>query len=678
MPLQETSGNVTTDAYGGGTAVTPVYIEDVMSTFLYTGNAPTGQSINNGIDLSTKGGLLWCKNRTTAATLHYLFDTARGFSYSSAESLNTASTAAAQSNGTNYAKPETNGFSFGTGAGSTSPNKNGDNFASWTFRKQPKFFDVVTYTGDGATYSGGGRQITHNLQCRPGFILIKRTDSTGNWIVGAYDGSTNYYVSDSSTPSYNFFLNSTTPGGTFSASDVTPSVNTTINITTLDYPTNSANINGASYVMYVWAAGGAGGFGLTGTDNVITCGSYTTSSVGKATVDLGYEPQWVLVKRSSGTGGWYLADNMRGWSLTQGNTLSPNTSSTETDSWGGSLYPTATGFQDNGVIANSSTVIYIAIRRGPMKVPTDATTVFAPQSTQGPSSGSASGTNPNFTSNFPVDMFIRDYKPGGVTDVFPMALDRLRGGTKRLMTSSTVAEAASNFQFDSQTGVWYPSLSSDSTNNAWMFRRAPSFFDEVCYTGTGSGQAINHNLGALAEIAIVKRRNTTGNWVVGFLGFGASMLLLNTTAAAAQLATGSVTPNWDVNQFYVDQGTSNSNDVNASGSTYVAYLFATCAGVSKVFSFTGNGTTQTINCGFTGGARFVLLKATSTTGGWYVYDTARGMTTLTDPYLFLNSTAAETATLGSVTTVSTGFAVNEAITTGVNTNGVSYIGLAIA
>jgi hypothetical protein len=110
----------------------------------------------------------------------------------------------------------------------------------------------------------------------------------------------------------------------------------------------------------------------------------------------------------------------------------------------------------------------------------------------------------------------------------------------------------------------------------------------------------------------------------------------------------------------------------------VLYLFATCPGVSKVFSFTGNGTTQTINCGFAAGARFVLLKATSATGGWYAYDTARGMTVLTSPYLFVNSTAPETSTLGSVTTVTTGFAVNEAITTGVNTNGVSYIGLAIA
>jgi hypothetical protein len=118
--------------------------------------------------------------------------------------------------------------------------------------------------------------------------------------------------------------------------------------------------------------------------------------------------------------------------------------------------------------------------------------------------------------------------------------------------------------------------------------------------------------------------------------------------------------------------------VNESGSTFVAYLFATCAGVSKVGNYTGNGATQTINCGFAGGARFVLIKRTDDFGDWYVYDTARGMTTLTDPYLLLNSTAAESATLGSVTTVTTGFAVNASILAAINTNGASYIFLAIA
>ena len=120
------------------------------------------------------------------------------------------------------------------------------------------------------------------------------------------------------------------------------------------------------------------------------------------------------------------------------------------------------------------------------------------------------------------------------------------------------------------------------------------------------------------------------------------------------------------------------SDVNGSGNTFVNYLFATCPGVSKVGSYTGNGTTQAISCGFTGGARFVLIKPTNADNGWYVYDTARGMTTLTDPYLRLNSTAAESATLGSVTTTAGGFTVNAAIFAAINTNAVSYLFLAIA
>jgi hypothetical protein len=120
------------------------------------------------------------------------------------------------------------------------------------------------------------------------------------------------------------------------------------------------------------------------------------------------------------------------------------------------------------------------------------------------------------------------------------------------------------------------------------------------------------------------------------------------------------------------------DSVNLSPQSYIAYLFATCPGVSKVGTYTGNGTTQTINCGFTGGARFVLLKRTDATGDWYVYDTARGMSALTDPYFLLNTTAAEVATLGSVTTVTTGFALNSAILAAINVNAGKYIFLAIA
>ena len=147
---------------------------------------------------------------------------------------------------------------------------------------------------------------------------------------------------------------------------------------------NDVNANGSTYVAYLFAHD-AGGFGLTGTDNVISCGSYTGSG-GTTTplqVTLGYEPQWVLVKPSSGVGNWAIADTMRGaWRPSDGtslfNELDPNSSASEaTNNYGPA--PTATGFAVSGVgfpNVSGTTYIYIAIRRGPMKVPTDATKVF--------------------------------------------------------------------------------------------------------------------------------------------------------------------------------------------------------------------------------------------------------------------------------------------------------------
>jgi hypothetical protein len=115
---------------------------------------------------------------------------------------------------------------------------------------------------------------------------------------------------------------------------------------------------------------------------------------------------------------------------------------------------------------------------------------------------------------------------------------------------------------------------------------------------------------------------------------------------------------------------------NASGGTYVAYLFATCAGVSKVGSYTGNGSTQTINCGFTGGARLVLIKRTDSTGNWEIFDTARGMVAGTDPHLELNTTNAET-NANWVYTTTGGFQIVTS-DAAVNASGGSYIYLSIA
>jgi len=188
---------------------------------------------------------------------------------------------------------------------------------------------------------------------------------------------------------------------------------------------------------------------------------------------------------------------------------------------------------------------------------------------------------------------------------------------------------------------------------------------------------VAHNLGVAPEFMIIKRRSSAGNgWLTYSLPTGNQNYgVLNETTAWVSGAQFTWNNTFPTNTVF-SLGT--AGQLNASGETYVAYLFATCPGVSKVGSYTGNGGTQAIDCGFTGGARFVLIKRTDSTGDWYVYDTARGMTTVTDPYLRTNQNLAEVATSGSVTTTAGGFTVNAAVLTAINTNAASYIFLAIA
>jgi hypothetical protein len=650
MPLQATSGAASYDAFGGGAAAVPNYIEEVFSTYLYTGNGST-QTITNGIDLAGKGGLVWTKCRSNVGN-NVISDSARGGNNRLFPNLSAAADAFGA---TTFLS---NGFSLDDGG--SDRNTNLRTYASWTFRKQPKFFDVVTYTGNGAA-----RTIAHNLGSVPGCIIVKQTSASSNWMV---------YHRGLTSAQYVLNLNNTGPQS--AQTSVWNSTNPTSTVFSVGADL-AVNDTGQTYVAYLFAHN-AGGFGLTGTDNVISCGSYTGN--GSATgpvVTLGYEPQWLMIKNASGTDNWQMLDNMRGMPVGSADaTLQANVAIAETSVE--YVSPTATGFQITStrseVNTNTNTYIYIAIRRGPMKVPTDGTKVFAPFAR----TGSESTTVDNV--GFPADaIFIKNRFDAGYSW---RDYDRLRGGYYLAFNNTDVEAVTGSYA----SLLWSTNQNSVSIGTGWsetnysggffadyVFRRAPGFFDVVCYTGTGSARTVAHNLTVAPELMIVKQRNTANDWPVYAAPRGNNKVsYLNfPDAEVTRSEWNNTTPTASV--FSVNS----SAAVNQSGSTYVAYLFATCAGVSKVGSYTGNGLSQTINCGFTGGARFVLIKRTDSTGDWYVYDTARGMAITPDPYLLLNSTAAETATTASVLTSTGGFVII-GTPPAVNTSGASYIFLAIA
>jgi hypothetical protein len=627
-----------------GSAVV-VYVEDVFSTYLYTGT-DGAQTITNGIDLSTNGGLVWGKSRSGTQN-HRLYDTARGSSFS----LISNATSAQSNQGTNACAFNTNGFSLSAASGIVgSSGFGGPNYVSWTFRKQAKFFDVVTFTTNGS----GAATFSHSLGSTPGCVIIKQTDGVSGWLVYHRSVGTGSYLS----------LNTTDPA--YSPGAVTSVSSTSVTINSALYNSNSA------HVAYLFAHD-AGGFGLTGTDNVISCGSYTGAGA-NLNINLGYEPQWVMIKSTTNAVNWVMFDTMRGLPTSgDGKDLRSNLTDSEGDN--SALSITSTGFLartgiDGQVNANGYSYIYIAIRRGPMKVPTSGTSVFTPvRYTTSPE---------GFITNFPVDFAIAGNSASADKWYWQSRLH----GAFLVSSASTDAQVGSgSAKFDMMNG-YGTGFSTAYYSNA--FRRAPSFMDVVFYTGDGFANNVPHNLSVRPTLLIVKARSATSDWYVCaerdsttyYQGLG-----LNSTVAAHNEFpdTGQFTATtFNNSQFRRPAGSALPVGPSVAGVTYVAYLFATLAGVSKVGTYTGTGTTLQINCGFTAGARFVLIKRTDSTGDWYVWDTARGIISGNDPYLLLNSTAAEVTNTDYIDPLSTGFEISSTAPAAINANGGIYIFLAIA
>ena len=429
---------------------------------------------------------------------------------------------------------------------------------------------------------------------------------------------------------------------------------------------SAANENGQTHVAYLFAHNdGDGKFGPDADDDAIKCGVATIS--GDTTVDLGFEPQWVLYKNASANGNWTIIDSMRGWTADGAiSALYPNTSGAES---AGSGYEklTSTGFVLQNY-TNGHNYVYVAIRRG-TAVPESATEVFAVSDRK--------NEIPSFPSGFPVDFLIGPRTINGA-DNNEVKTRLTSGGYLRTNTtgaetvSSQVANFAHNdgfFNFDGANANQY----------AWMWKRAPGFFDVVAYTGTNvAGLTINHNLGVVPEMIWVKNRSASEYWAVyhkdlnGGTNPSHYFLKLNDTNAET-----------DYNEIWNDTEPTDTQFtvgqqgvVNGFEKNQIAYLFASLPGISKVGSYTGNGSTLNIDCGFTSGARFVLIKAVSTSGSWYVLDTARGIVAGNDPVLSLNTTDAEEAYDDLIDPYSAGFTLNGVGM--VNANTVDYIFYAIA
>lgn len=302
--------------------------QDVFATSLYTGNG-SSQTITTGLTINADGGLVWTKARSSNAHgSHNLYDTLRGNNSLLFTNLTDAAA------GVNDLDFTSTGFTVKSSARN---NINASNYVTWSFRRAPKFFDVVTYTGDGS----GARTLSHALGNLPGMVIVKSTSSATNW---------NVWHTGLSAPSTTIILLNTSDA---QSTGETAYFNSTHTTTTFTIQAAN-NTSGRTYVAYLFAHDTTAG-------GLVQCGSFTSTGGATASVTLGWRPQFVMFKRTDGADAWYMLDTTRGLTTGSDAYLRANTSQAEASFDVGDT--TSTGFTlTTGLLAASAQYVFLAIR----------------------------------------------------------------------------------------------------------------------------------------------------------------------------------------------------------------------------------------------------------------------------------------------------------------------------
>jgi len=278
--------------------------------------------------------------------------------------------------------------------------------------------------------------------------------------------------------------------------------------------------------------------------------------------------------------------------------------------------------------------------------------------------------------------------------------DIVRGATQRLSSSTTNAEATftgSLTSFDSSGFSLGSNPDSDvnasgSTYAAWCWdagsstvtntqgsissqvrANASAGFSIATLTTPASGTfTVGHSLNVAPDLVICKARNASFGWIVYHRSAGAgNLLVLNSTAASAASTT-------------VWQNTNPSSTIvfgdvtNWGTADYVMYSFAPVAGYSSFGSYTGNGSaTGPVISGLGFQPYFVMIKASSRTGDWWMYDAVRSVANPRTNTLKANLSASEDTAGEDIDFQSDGFQIKNT-DTGLNESAATYIYAAFA
>tara|TARA_Y100001973_G_scaffold21256_1_gene31404 strand:- start:190 stop:2277 length:2088 start_codon:yes stop_codon:yes gene_type:complete len=670
LGLTGMGGGVGGNLSGGGPAA-GLGVDEVFRIDGYKGLGSQDMTLGQGLDM-TEGGMLF-SNPQNSVQNKVIATATMGAGYRFEIDSNGGAgigfyTSSAGGGGIGSQYPFTTNGVIVKGDNNSAYNNSSLKFSHFVFRNAKKFFNEFEYTGNGVS----GRQIAHNLGSTPAMIWVKgnskewRVMHTGSSLYSSGGYSWRYWFrfgssqDTSQSNNENLFRES---GG-----DLTDTHFTVGNATHI-------NDDGQTYRCMVFASNEAA-FGPDGDKVISKAGTYTGNGgsgggngvTNGTIVNLGWEPQFVLVKRRDHNANWMFFDKIsrvtedtNQYHRDKLNYLAA-TSGGQTDPW---VKFTDTGFQwesgNDNLNYSSHAYIYYAIRKddgATSKVPTAGTECFDIDVAN-------SSQEPNYQTTMRPDFFIakENVKTDGSGDWQVTA--RHRGGHRVRLESNHEGDDLGSLMYwgwahkGGISGLWNHDHNYAAVGHAW---KVGTGFDMVQYVGNGSAATHNHNLGGIPEMMWVRRWHVGGGnsgWNiytgVGTYGDGTKYW----DGFATTISTGN--SRWD-NTAPTDTtfrlGT--SNDVCANNLMHTALLFRSITGVSKIGTYTGDGTdNRLINVGFQ--PRWLLLKNFDSPSDWCVYFDNW------DYFLRYNSNGARIAQ-SFVTQDSSGFQVDNGSASGNNFN----------
>jgi hypothetical protein len=290
---------------------------DNFDIVTYTATGAT-QSITS---LDFQPDFVWIKDRGTSES-HQLFDSIRG----AGKVIESDDTTGEVTRSDGFTSFDSNGFTLGadsagfvnyTGRGpyvawcwkadGTAVSNTNGTITSQVSANTDAGFSICTYTGNGTAGSTFG----HGLNSAPELAIVKRRSGVGNWVVHPkLLGDNNFLLLEATDAT----INNTNYVRSTNTTTVTIGAATAVNATNETYV--AYNFHSVDGYQRMGTYTGASGLRVYTTDD------------GTSTGNGGFQPRFLMVKRTSGSTNWVILDSLRVNGIYE-SVLYPNTTDAE-------------------------------------------------------------------------------------------------------------------------------------------------------------------------------------------------------------------------------------------------------------------------------------------------------------------------------------------------------------